>query len=135
MNAHVPEIINTMKTIAVVGLSTNPKSDSYDIANYLLRYGYSIFPVNPTIKHWMGITSYPDLFAVPVPIDVVDIFRRSEFVPEIVDQAIKVKAKTIWMQLGIIHEEAAKKAEDAGLWVVMDRCISVDHQRYAGVIR
>ena len=117
------------KTIAVVGLSDKPERASYDVASYLLSQGYRIIPVNPNIKEWKGIKAYPSLSAIPkdIRIDVVDIFRRSEFVPPIVDEAITIGAKAIWMQLGVINEEAAEKARSAGLEVVMDRCMKVEH--------
>ena len=128
MNENIPHILHSSKTIAVVGLSNNPSRDSYDIASYMQQFGYTIIPVNPAIAEWNGIQSYPDLYSVPVKIDIVNVFRRSEFVPEIVDQAIAVHASVIWLQLGVIHEEAAERAEKAGLQMVMDRCIMVEHR-------
>jgi predicted CoA-binding protein len=116
----IRDILKTAKVIAVVGLSPNPARDSYEVAEYLQQAGYRII---------LGEKSYPDLHSIPEPIDVVDIFRRSEHVPAIVDEALEVGAKTIWMQLGVIHEEAAKKAADAGLEVVMDRCMLREHRR------
>jgi predicted CoA-binding protein len=95
------------------------------------RAGYRIIPVNPTVTEVLGEESYPSLDAVPGPVDIVDIFRRSEHVPEIVEAAIRKGAKTIWMQEGVVHEEAARRAEAAGLTVVMDRCILKDHRRLA----
>ena len=125
----ISEILKNSKTIAVVGLSGRPERASYDVASYLLSHGYTIIPVNPNISEWKGIRSYPSLLEIPDKIDVVDIFRRSEFVPEIVDQAIKIKAKVVWMQLGVVHEEAAEKARNAGLDVVMDKCMKVEHMK------
>ncbi len=130
-NDSIPEIINTAKTIAIVGLSPNPLRDSYEIAEYLLRHHYKVIPVNPKIEQWNGVISYPDLLHIDTTVDVVDIFRRSEYVPEIVEQAIAIGAKSIWMQLDVINEKAARRAEEAGLRVVMDRCISVEHRRVA----
>jgi predicted CoA-binding protein len=123
----ISRILNEFKTIAVIGLSDKPERDSYQVAKYMRDHGYRIIPVNPMIKEWMGEKSYPDLKSVPEQIDVVDIFRRSEFVADIVDEAIEVGAKAVWMQLGVIDEEAAKKAEAAGLLVVMDKCMKIEH--------
>lgn len=128
MNTNIPQILHSAKTIAVVGISNNPSRDSYSIALYLQKLGYNIIPVNPAIEEWNGLKSYPDLLSVPDKIDIIDVFRKSEFVPEIVDQAIAVKAKALWLQLGVIHEEVAQRAEQAGLEVVMDRCIMVEHR-------
>ena len=116
----VEEQLRNSRTIAVVGLSDNPERFSHRIAKYLQEQGYRVIPVNPMLEEVLGERSYPDLKAVPEPIDMVDIFRRSEFVPPVVDQAIEIKAKYIWMQDGVIHEEAAAKAEAAGIPVVMD---------------
>ena len=99
------------------------------MAEYLQRVGYRIIPVNPNITEVLGEKSYASLDAVPEPVDIVDIFRRSEHVPEIVEAAIRKGAKTIWMQEGVVHEDAARRAESAGLAVVMDRCILKDHRR------
>ena len=108
------------KTVAVVGLSTNPERDSYRVARYLKDMGYRIIPVNPTVDEVLGEKSYPDLKSVPMPIDMVDVFRRSELVPPVVEEAIQVGVKFIWMQDGVIHEEAAEKARAAGIPVIMD---------------
>ena len=116
----VEEQLRNSKTIAVVGLSDNPDRDSHRVAKYLQAQGYRIIPVNPMITEALGEKSYPDLKSVPDPIDMVDIFRRSEFVPPVVDEAIEVRAKYIWMQDGVIHPEAAAKAEQAGIPVVMN---------------
>jgi hypothetical protein len=108
------------KTIAVVGLSPNPERDSHRVAKYLQSVGYRIIPVNPTVDEVLGEKSYPDLTSVPVPIDMVDIFRRSELVAPVVDEAIQVKAKFIWMQDGVVNEEAAEKARGVGIPVIMN---------------
>lgn len=126
------KILQTAKTIAVVGLSSNPEKDSHGIAGYLQDQGYRIIPVNPTAAEILGQKSYPDLVSIPEPVDVVDIFRPSEDVPAIVDQAIQVGAKAVWMQVGIVHEEAARKAQAAGLEVVMDACMRVAHRLLMG---
>jgi uncharacterized protein len=127
----ISEILHTSRTIAVVGLSHKRYRPSYGVAEYLKRAGYRIIPVNPMESEVLGEKSYPDLDSVSEPIDIVDIFRRSEFVLEIVEAAIRKGAKTIWMQEGVIHEEAARRAEAAGLTVIMDRCILKDHRRLA----
>jgi uncharacterized protein len=128
----ISEILKVSHTIAVVGLSSKRFRPSYGVAEYLQRSGYRIVPVNPYETEVLGERSYPDLDVVPEPIDIVDIFRRSEFVPEIVEAAIRRHAKAVWMQEGVIHPAAARRAEEAGLAVVMDRCILKDHRRLAG---
>lgn len=127
----ISEILHSARTIAVVGLSNKRFRPSYGVSEYLKRVGYRIIPVNPLEDEVLGEKSYPDLDSVPVPVDVVDIFRRSEFVPEIVEAAIRNGAKAIWMQEGVIHEQAARRAEAAGLAVVMDHCILKEHRRLA----
>jgi hypothetical protein len=125
----ISEILRVCRTIAVVGLSAKRYRPSYGVAEYMQRAGYRIIPVNPHETEVLGEKCYPDVESVPEPIDIVDIFRRSEFVPEIVEAAIRKGAKAIWMQEGVIHEEAARRAREAGLEVVMDRCILKDHRR------
>jgi len=127
----IAEILQSARTIAVVGLSAKRYRPSYGVAEYLKRAGYRIIPVNPEVHEVLGEKCYPDLDAVPGPVDVVDIFRRPEFVPEIMEAAIRKGAKMVWMQEGVVHEEAARRAEEAGLIVVMDRCILKDHRRWA----
>ena len=121
------EILNSSRVVAVVGLSPKPDRPSYRVASYLKEKGYRIIPVNPGIKRVLGETSYPDLVSIPEPVDVVDIFRRSEEVPPIVEEAIKIGAKVVWMQEGVINEEAASRAEEAGLQVVMNKCMRKEH--------
>jgi predicted CoA-binding protein len=127
----IAEILHNSRTIAVVGLSAKRFRPSYGVAEYLQRAGYRIIPVNPMETEVLGERSYPDLDSVPDPVDLVDIFRRPEFVPDIVEAAIRKGAKAIWMQEGVYHEAAAARAEEAGLAVVMDRCILKDHRRLA----
>jgi uncharacterized protein len=127
----ISEILHTSRTIAVVGLSGKRYRPSYGVAEYLKRSGYRIIPVNPMETEVLGERCYPDLDSVPEPVDLVDVFRRSEFVPDIVEAAIRKGAKAVWMQEGVIHEAAAARAEAAGLAVVMDRCILKDHRRLA----
>lgn len=128
---HISEILHSARTIAVVGLSGKRFRPSFGVAEYMKKAGYRIIPVNPQLSEVLGEKCYPDLDSVPEPIDIVDIFRRSEFVPEIVEAAIRKGAKAIWMQEGVVHEDAARKAEEAGITVVMDRCILKDHRRLA----
>jgi uncharacterized protein len=127
--SQISEILHGARTIAVVGLSGKRFRPSYGVAEYMQRSGYRIVPVNPRETQVLGETSYPDLDAVPEAVDIVDIFRRSEFVPEIVEAAIRKGAKAIWMQEGVIHEDAARRAAEAGLAVVMDRCILKEHRK------
>lgn len=116
----VDEQLDNSKTIAVVGLSDNPERTSYGVTRYMQSQGYRIIPVNPMIEESLGEKSYPDLKSVPVPIDMVDIFRRSELVAPVVDEAIEVGVKYIWMQDGVIDPESAAKAVAAGIPVIMD---------------
>ena len=126
------EILLSAKTIASVGLSSNPEKESFWIVKYLQDQGYRIIPVNPTADEILGEKAYPDLESVPEKIDVVQVFRKPEDVPPVVDSAIKVGAKAVWMQEGIVHKEAAQKAREAGLQVVMDACMRVTHRRLIG---
>ena len=114
-NNELRDILKSTKTIASVGLSSNPEKESYSIVAYLREQGYRVIPVNPTAAEILGEKSYPDLASVPVKVDVVQVFRRPEDVPPVVDEAIKIGAKVVWMQVGIEHEDAARKAEAAGL--------------------
>ena len=125
--AAIPNILKNTTTIAVVGLSPKPSRPSNQVAQYLKDAGYTIIPVNPGQDTLLGLPCYPSLQAIPEPVDMVDIFRRSEFVLPIVAEAIAIKAKVVWMQSGIINEAAARLAEEAGLTVIMDRCTMVDH--------
>jgi predicted CoA-binding protein len=124
------EILKNSRTIAVVGLSPRPDRASHGVSKYMQRQGYRIIPVNPNAIEVLGERAYPDLRSVPDPIDLVDIFRRSEFVLPIVREAIEVGAKYVWMQDGVVDEEAAELARGAGLLVVMDNCIFREHLRW-----
>ena len=124
----VTELLKRAKTIAVVGLSDNPLRPSYGVSAYMQSHGYRIIPVNPQIESCLGEKAYASLLEVPEKIDIVDIFRRPEFVEEVVDQAIQAKIPAIWMQEDVIHEKAAEKARKAGIFVAMDRCILVEHR-------
>ena len=124
----ITELLQRAKTIAVVGLSDNPLRPSHGVSAYMQSHGYRIIPVNPAISEALGEKSYSSLLDIPEKIDIVNIFRRSEFVEEIVDEAIALEIPAIWMQEEVIHEKAAEKARKAGIFVVMDRCILQDHR-------
>ena len=125
-------ILEQVKVLAVVGLSRRESRPGYYVPAYMHAAGYRIIPVNPYLEEALGEKAYPDLVSIPEPVDMVVIFRRSEDVPPVVDEAIEIGAKVVWMQLGIINEEAAAKASAAGLQVVMNSCIKIDHQRLFG---
>lgn len=131
-----PVVIRTIlartRTIAIVGLSKDPQRPSYFVASYLQYEGYRIIPVNPTVDEILGERSYPNLSSIPERVDLVDIFRPAPFCVEIVQEAIAIKAPAVWMQLRIVNLEAAQLAEQAGLAVVMDRCVKIEHGRYNG---
>jgi len=126
------EILLSAKTVASVGLSSNQEKESYWIAAYLKEQGYRIIPVNPTATEILGEKAYPDLSSVPEKVDVVQVFRKPEDVPPVVEEAIKIGAKVVWMQEGISHAESAKKAREAGLQVIMDACMRATHRRLIG---
>ncbi|MCU1301493.1 MAG: CoA-binding protein [Candidatus Sulfotelmatobacter sp.] len=124
----VTELLKKAKTIAVVGLSDDPMRPSHGVSAYMQSHGYRIVPVNPHIESCLGENAYPSLLEVPEKVDIVNIFRRPEFVEEVVDQAIHLKVPAVWMQEDVIHEKAAEKARKAGIFVVMDRCILKEHR-------
>lgn len=128
----IRDLLARSKVIAVVGLSSKPHRPSHGVARYLQSVGYRVIPVNPNEKEVLGEKSYPRLEDVPVQVDIVDIFRRSEFVPPVVEAAIAIGARAVWMQEGVIHEEAAARARAAGLEVIMDRCTLKEHARRFG---
>jgi predicted CoA-binding protein len=128
----IAELLRSARKIAVVGLSASPLRPSHGVAAYMQGQGYTIIPVNPEITGALGERAYASLLDVPEKIDVVNVFRRSEHVPPIVDQAIQLKVTAIWMQEGVIHEQAAEKARRAGIFVVMDRCILKEHHARFG---
>lgn len=128
----ITRILKEAKTIAVVGLSDNPAKASHGVGRYLLSQGYDLLPVNPNSPEVLGLKSFPDLASIDRPIDVVQLFRPSAEIPPFVDQAIAIGARTIWMQEGIYHAEAGRKAEEAGLQVVMNRCMMKEHYRLIG---
>ncbi len=121
-------LLSEAKTIAVVGASPKPWRDSGAIAEFLVKKGYKVFPVNPQYQEVLGMKCYPDLKSIPEPIDIVDIFRNPDDVMPVIDEAISVGAKSVWMQLNVVNDQAAQKAEMAGLGVVMDLCIAVEHR-------
>ncbi len=124
----IADLLKRSKTIAVVGLSCNPMRPSNGVSAYMQSHGYRIIPVNPNIDECLGERAYPSLLDVPEKIDIVNIFRRPEFVEKVVDQAIQLKVPTIWMQEDVVHQRAAEKARAAGIFVVMDRCILKEHR-------
>ena len=130
--AGLRRILARSRTLAVVGLSAQWHRPSYFAAKYMQDHGHRIIPVNPRYGEVLGQTCYPDLRAIPEPVDVVDCFRRAEDIPPIADAAIAIGAKVLWMQLGIVNDEAARRASAAGLDVVMNRCVKIEHARLLG---
>jgi predicted CoA-binding protein len=128
----IQRILHSGRTIAVVGLSNNELRASFFVGYYLMRHGYHVIPVNPRETQILGETCYPSLREVPVPVDVVNVFRAPDALPEIARDAVAIQASTLWCQYGVINEEGARIAEDAGLAVVMDRCLKIEHARYVG---
>lgn len=124
----IGQLLQRSKTIAVVGLSDSPLRPSYGVSAYMQSHGYRIIPVNPEIRGALGEKAVPSLDDVKEKIDIVDVFRRSEFVPELIEEAIRLQVPAIWLQEGVVHEEAAEKARKAGIIVVMDRCILKEHR-------
>ncbi|MGO9481576.1 MAG: CoA-binding protein [Candidatus Kryptoniota bacterium] len=125
----IAEILKNSKTIAVVGASQDPNRDSNGIMRYLLECGFEVIPVNPKYDEVLGKKCYPTVCSIGKPIDLVDVFRRSEFVDEVANDAVAAKAKVLWMQLGVINETAAQYATDHGMKVVMNKCIAVEHRK------
>ena len=135
MSPEIADTLRTARTIAVVGLSSKMHRPSFGVTEYMQKQGYRIVPVNPRESEILGEKAYPDLDSVVESVDIVNVFRRSEFVPEIVDAAIRIGAKAVWLQEGVVHSEAAAAAEAAGLLVVMDRCILKEHRKLSMRIR
>lgn len=125
-------ILNDNKRVAIVGLSADWSRPSNFVGKYLLEHGFEVIPVNPRYDEILGQKCYPDLAAIPTPVDIVDLFQHADRVPPFVDSAIEIGARVVWMQLGIVHEEAARKARTAGLEVVMDRCVKIEFARLFG---
>ena len=130
--ATIQRVIHTARTVAIVGLSGNELRASNFVGYYLKRHGYRVVPVNPREKTILGETSYPSLLDVPVPVDIVNVFRAPDALPEIAEQTVAIKAGAMWCQFGVINETGARTAEDGGVPVIMDRCIKVEHARYIG---
>jgi len=128
----IEALLRRARTIAVVGASDKPWRDSNSIMAYLLAKGYNVVPVNPRLTEVLGRTCYPSVDAIPEPVDIVDVFRDPEAVAGVVEEAIRAKAPVLWLQLGVVNEEAARRAERHGISVVMDHCIAVDHRRLIG---
>lgn len=128
----IQRVLHNTRTIAIVGLSNNPLRASYFVGYYLKRHGYRVIPVNPRETEILGETSYPSLRDVPEPVDVVDVFRAPSALPDIARDAVAIGAGTLWSQFGVVNLEGAKIAEDAGLTVIMDRCLKIEHARYVG---
>jgi predicted CoA-binding protein len=126
------KLLETSRTIAVVGLSDNPERDSFRVAKYLIDQGYDVIPVNPAKSEILGRKSYPNLAEIPKPVDIVDVFRKIDAVPGVVDDAIAINARAVWLQLGLAHHESAEKARKEGLNVVQGKCIKVEHRRLFG---
>jgi predicted CoA-binding protein len=136
------KILKEYRTVAVVGASSNPEHPSFIVLRYLSEHGYNVIPVNPNEREILGMTCYPSLSSIPEKVEVVDIFRKSEAVMPVVEEAIKIGAEAIWMQESVVNEEAAAKASEAGLLVVMDKCMRKEHlrlsqrtSRHADVVR
>ncbi len=130
--ATLRRILKSSRTIAVVGLSANWWRPSYFVAKYLQEHGYRVIPVNPAYRDVLGETCYPTLREIPEPVDMVDCFRKAEEIPALTEEAIAIGAKCLWMQLGVVNEAAAARAQAAGLDVVMDRCVKIEHGRLFG---
>jgi hypothetical protein len=124
----IGELLSRTRTIAVVGLSSDPMRPSFGVSQYMQRKGYRVIPVNPNESSVLGEKAYRSLSEIPEKVDLVDVFRRSEFVPEIVDEAIRLKIPAVWLQEGVVHPAAAQRARDAGITVVVDRCILKEHR-------
>ena len=128
----IQRVLNTARTIAIVGLSNNELRASYFVGYYLKRHGYRVIPVNPRAKEILGETSYPSLLDVPEKVDIVNVFRAPAALPEIAEQTVRIGADALWCQFGVINETGARIAADGGVTVIMDRCIKVEHARYVG---
>ncbi len=131
-DAEITELLRNASTIAVVGLSERKTRAAFGVAKYLQSAGYEVVPINPHIESWQGIPAYPTVTASQREIDIVDVFRRPKFVLETVNDAITARASAVWTQLGVVDEEATQRALDAGLPIVVDRCITIEHRRLLG---
>ncbi|WP_010917001.1 CoA-binding protein [Thermoplasma volcanium] len=127
----IVDILTHYKNVAVVGISSNPEKDSYRVAKYLMEHGFRVIPVNPNLSSWEGLKAYPSVSAIEDKVEIVDVFRKPEAVLEVVDDALKVSPKVIWMQEGVVNEEARQLAEKHGINVVMDKCMMKEHIKLA----
>jgi len=127
INSQISLILKSFRHVAVVGISDKPHRPSHYVSEYLLQAGFTIYPVNPHYENVLGLKCYPTLSDIPHPVEIVDIFRRPDTVIPVIEEAIKIAAKVVWMQQGVVNRKAAQKALDAGLMVVMDRCLKVEH--------
>lgn len=128
----IRDLLHTAQNVAIVGLSDKKERASNFVGSYLKSEGYNVIPVNPMKQEILGLKCYPDLKSIPVPVDIVDIFRRPDELVGVIKEAIEIKAKAVWMQLGIVNREAAELARSKGLLVIMDRCMKMEHGRYTG---
>jgi uncharacterized protein len=128
----IQRVLHTTRTVAIVGLSGNELRASYFVGYYLKRHGYRVIPVNPRETEILGVTCYPSLADVPVPVDIVNVFRAPDALPGIAREAVAIGASTLWCQFGVINEEGARIATDGGMTVIMDRCLKIEHARYLG---
>jgi hypothetical protein len=128
----IRSLLLNARTIAVVGISDRPERPSHGVARYLLAAGYTVVPVNPNLREWRGLEAFPTVEASGVKVDIVDVFRRPKFVPDVVEDAVVAQAGALWLQLGVINEEAAASAIARGMPVVMDRCTAIEHRRFLG---
>ncbi|MGQ0840838.1 CoA-binding protein [Actinokineospora sp.] len=128
----IERLVRESRTVAVVGLSADPARPSHGVARYLVASGLRVFPVNPALRTWEGLPAYASLADIGEPVDIVDVFRRAEHAPEVAAQAVAAGAGALWLQMGVISEQAARIATDAGLDVVMDRCLAVEHREVVG---
>ncbi|MEI7474516.1 MAG: CoA-binding protein [bacterium] len=126
-NEEIKEILKTTKTIAIVGISDDPTKASNSVAKYLINTGYEVIPINPKYEEILGLKCYPDLKSIPVKIDMVDVFRKPDVLESVINEAINIKPKTIWLQLGLCNNEAAEKARSHGIKVVMNKCTKIEH--------
>jgi predicted CoA-binding protein len=129
---HILEILDRYRTVAVVGISDKPDRDSYRVAEYLKQSGYNILPVNPALDQWLGIKAYRDLSSIPedVRVEIVDVFRKPDAALQVVEEALKLKPAVVWLQEGVVNQEAAELAKSHGIQVVMDRCMMKEHRKY-----
>lgn len=130
MTVEIKNLLTESKTIAIVGLSDNPERESHRVGEYLIDQGYKVIPVNPQKDMILGVQSYPDLFSIPEPVDIVDVFRKVEAVPGVINEAMNINPKAIWLQLGLTHEESAAKLSIRGIMYIQSKCIMIEHKKH-----